>query len=226
VRNLIIILLAFLYSCSGNAQQTADANQFEKGIKENKVQILDVRTPEEHKKGHIENSLLADWMDKEEFKRRTQYLDKSTPVYIYCASGGRSAAAAKKLRGEGYNVTELKGGFVSWRANNKPFEATSITKEVSSSEYNGMINSNELVLVDFGAPWCPPCKKMDPIIAQLEKEQGSTVHVVRMNADETTALMKELKVESLPTFIVYKKGKETWRKQGLVTKDEFKAQLK
>ncbi len=218
--------MAFLYSCTGNAQQSVDASEFEKGINEKKVQVLDVRTPEEHKKGFIKNSLLADWMDKKEFARRTQYLDKSTPVYIYCASGGRSAAAAKKLREEGYNVTELKGGFVSWRANDKPFESTTVTKEVSSSEYKGLINSKDVVLVDFGAPWCPPCKKMDPIIAELEKEQGTAVYIVKMNADETTSLMKELKVESLPTFIVYKKGQETWRKQGLVSMDEFKAQLK
>lgn len=225
MKYLLIFLSAFIFSCNSSAQ-TVDVNKFEKEIKEKKVQLLDVRTPDEYKKGHIEKSMLADWMNRDEFKSRTQHLDKSTPVYVYCASGGRSASAAKMLRGEGFEVVELKGGFQSWRANDKPFKATEVTNEISREEYNGMINSKEIVLVDFGAKWCPPCIKMEPVMSELEKSKDSNVQILKMNADETTNLMKELNVESLPTFIVYKNGKETWRKQGIVTIDEFKAELK
>lgn len=225
MKYLLIFLSAFMFSCNSSAQ-SVEANEFEKEITGKKVQLLDVRTPEEYKKGHIEKSMLADWMNREEFKSRTQHLDKTTPVYIYCASGGRSASAAKVLRSEGYEVVELKGGFQSWRANDKPFKATAVTKEISRTEYDGMINSNEIVLVDFGAKWCPPCVKMEPVMNDLEKSKNSNVQILKMNADETTRLMKELNVESLPTFIVYKNGKETWRKQGIVTMDEFKANLK
>jgi thioredoxin len=225
VKYLLILLSAFLFSCNSSAQ-TVEANEFEKGIKEKKVQLLDVRTPDEYKKGHIEKSMLADWMNREEFKSRTQHLDKSTPIYIYCASGGRSASAAKTLRGEGYEVIELKGGFQSWRANNKPFKSTSVTKEISRKEYNGLLNSKEIVLVDFGAKWCPPCVKMEPVMKDLENSKEANVEILKMNADETSQLMKELNVETLPTFIIYKNGKETWRKQGIVTMEEFKANLK
>ncbi|MGZ5246625.1 MAG: rhodanese-like domain-containing protein [Flavitalea sp.] len=225
MKYLLILLSAFILSCNSSAQ-SIDANQFEKEIKEKKVQLLDVRTPDEYKKGHINQSMLADWMNREEFTSRTQHLDKSTPVYVYCASGGRSASAAKVLRADGFKVVELKGGFQSWRANDKPFNATTVTNEVSRDEYNGMINSKEIVLVDFGAKWCPPCIKMEPVMNDLEKAKDSNVYILKMNADETTQLMKELNVESLPTFIVYKNGKETWRKQGLVTIDEFKSNLK
>lgn len=225
MKYLLIFLSAFIFSCNSSAQ-TVDANEFEKGIKEKKVHLLDVRTPDEYKKGHIEQSMLADWMNREEFKSRTQHLDKSTPVYVYCASGGRSASAAKMLRGQGFEVVELQGGFQSWRANDKPFKATSVTKEISRNEYDGMINSKEIVLVDFGAKWCPPCVKMEPVMKELEKTKDADVQILKMNADETTQLMKELKVEGLPTFIVYKNGKETWRKQGIVTMEEFNSNLK
>ena len=138
MKYLIIFLSAFIFSCKSSAQ-TVDANEFEKGIKEKKVQLLDVRTPDEYKKGHIEKSMLADWMNREEFKSRTQHLDKSTPVYIYCASGGRSASAAKTLRGQGYEVVELQGGFQSWRANDKPFKATSVTDIIQTLIRSGFL---------------------------------------------------------------------------------------
>ena len=71
--------------------QTVDVDTFEKGLDDG-VQLLDVRTPEEYQQGHLENAMLANWKDNEEFVRRIEAMDKSEPVYIYCLSGGRSAA--------------------------------------------------------------------------------------------------------------------------------------
>jgi thioredoxin len=78
-----------------------------------------------------------------------------------------------------------------------------------------------MVLVDFGATWCPPCKKMEPVIQQLKVKMNKKVQISYVDGGQQTALMDQQKVEALPTFILYKSGKEVWRKQGIVTEEEF-----
>ena len=92
---LAICCLSFLTSCNSQAQSNnLSVAEFEKGIAQNNIQILDVRTPGEYQSGHLKNALLADWNNDAEFQQRVNALDKSKPVYTYCLSGGRSSAPA------------------------------------------------------------------------------------------------------------------------------------
>ncbi len=77
-------------------------------------------------------------------------------------------------------------------------------------------------LLDFWAPWCSPCKMMDPIINELEKELGEKLEVVRINVDEDKiGLSQKYGVMSIPTYIIEKAGKETARKVGVTPKTEL-----
>ncbi|MGB0431368.1 MAG: rhodanese-like domain-containing protein, partial [Bacteroidia bacterium] len=89
---------------------------FEKQMKDKPGIILDVRTPDEYRQGHIDGSLLIDWYSKD-FDTKVAELDKSKPIYVYCHVGGRSASAMKKLTKQlGFTeVYNLKGGIVAWR---------------------------------------------------------------------------------------------------------------
>ena len=91
-----------ILSCNAQTNTALNTNEFESGITKDSIQILDVRTAGEYNSGHIKGALLADWNNKEEFKRRVAFIDKDKPVYVYCLAGGRSAAAAEKMRAEGY----------------------------------------------------------------------------------------------------------------------------
>jgi thioredoxin 1 len=95
---------------------------FEKAIASEDAQLVDVRTPEEYKKGHVKNALLIDWKKKEQFgKIASKKLDPSRPVYVYCAAGVRSHAAAEFLRKKGFSmVYELDGGIEKWKDEKKP----------------------------------------------------------------------------------------------------------
>ena len=224
-------LAAFLFmitACSLNGQQ-ANAIQpeaFLKAINAGKIQVLDVRTADEYKSGHINNALQANWLDKNEFNDRTSHLDKNKPVYIYCLSGGRSGAAAEVLRAKGYTVTNLEGGINAWKREGKPLVGVDPNaKQTSMASYEGQVRSTKIVLVDFGAEWCPPCKKMEPVLDAFMKQNNKKLTLVKMDGGIETALMKSLKVEALPTFILYKNGKEVKRKQGLVTQEEFNSWL-
>jgi thioredoxin len=121
----------------------------------------------------------------------------------------------------------MQGGISAWRKSGKNLEATDVSKpQMSQADYNEATLSNDLVLVDFGAEWCPPCKKMEPVITAFMNEQGTNVKLVKMNGGNEIELMKTLKVDALPTFIFYKKGQETVRKQGVMTKEELTAWVK
>jgi thioredoxin len=219
---LTCLLCLFITSCK--AQNTSlDAAAFEKAISsKDSIQILDVRTPGEYTGGHIKNALLADWNNKEEFERRIVFIDKTKPVYVYCLAGGRSAAAAKKLRADGYEkVYELNGGINAWKAASKPLEGKSNAKQMTIDEFNTAINSNETVLVDFGAEWCPPCRKMEPVLKSLETNNAGKFKLVKVDGGKDEDILKTYNVSALPVFIVFKNGKQVWRKDGMAEETEI-----
>lgn len=229
MKKFLACLFTLLYfSCSAQSgKKTLTTDEFEKAITNADAQILDVRTVEEYKNSHIKNTMHADWLNKDQFKDRTSFIDKNKPVYIYCLSGVRSAAAAEWLRKNGYqDVLELQNGLNAWKKENKHVERGSIEKQMNMDEYNELLKSDSVTLVDFGAKWCPPCLKMEPVLKELENDKMVVYKFIKIDAGVHTDIQKTLNIEALPVFIIYKNGKVVWRKQGLVTKDEFIKQLK
>ena len=219
-------LLVHFSSCNAQTNTVVTAGEFESGITKDSVQILDVRTPGEYSSGHIKGAMLADWNNKEEFKRRVAFIDKNKPVYVYCLVGGRSAAAAEKMRAEGFEkVFELKGGINAWKADNKSLEGKTTARQMSIDEFNRLINSSKAILVDFGAVWCPPCKKMGPVLKSLESNNPGKFLLVKVDGGNDEEIMKAYKVTALPVFILFKNGKQVWRKDGMAEEKEMADQL-
>ena len=81
------------------------------------------------------------------------------------------------------------------------------------------------VLVDFWAPWCPPCKKMLPVMDELAAEMSDTVKVVKINLDQAGDLSKKFEVKRIPTFLLFKDGKEIGRFSGMQSKNELKRRI-
>ena len=224
----MMVFICTLLSCK--AQQVSNSlnvSDFEKGMVDTTAaQILDVRTDAEYKTGHIKNALLADWKNEQEFSRRISFIDKKKPVYIYCLAGGRSAAAAKIMRDKGFEkVLELTGGINAWKAADKPLEGKSDIKEMSIDAFNGAIISAPVVLVDFGAVWCPPCKQMEPVLNKLQADLKDKFILVKVDGGNDIEIMRQYNVTALPVFIVFKNGKVVWRHDGIATKEELAAQL-
>ena len=77
-------------------------------------------------------------------------------------------------------------------------------------------------LLDFWAPWCQPCKMMEPVIHELEEEMKDKVEIVKINVDEDSGGMAaKFGVMSIPTFVVLKDDQETGRKVGFTQKTEL-----
>ncbi len=234
MKNLFFVLVFTMTSVFiGCAQKKAAETQsislsvkeFQSAILQQGVQVLDVRNADEFKNGHLKNALLVNWNDPKEFQNKTQHLDKSKTVYVYCQAGGRSAAAQSYLIEKGFKVINLEGGLSNWKMNNLPMEGNANMAQMEVSDFEKVIKGNELVLVDIGATWCPPCRKMQPVIDKIKQVQGNKLYLLNVDGGNDMEVMKYLQFESMPTYIIYKKGVEVWRKQGIVASQDLEKAL-
>lgn len=86
-------------------------------------------------------------------------------------------------------------------------------KDISAETWKEDVLDQPLVLVDFWAPWCGPCKTMLPILEQVENEIPN-VQVVKVNADEHPDLVDQFEIKSIPTMMLYKEGEHVWTLTG------------
>lgn len=222
---LQLTLLLVLPVINVAAQENLSVNDFAKRIQSGKIQLLDVRTTAEFGNGHLAGSMHADWLNKKQFAERVKHLDKKKPLLVYCASGIRSEQAANWFTEQGFaEVYNLQGGAAAWSRAGKPLEGNKSVKALSVVSFTEQIATGT-VLVDIGAEWCPPCKKMEPVLDSLQKAMGKKYKLVKVDGGNDTKVMQHLNASVLPTFIVYRNGKETWRREGVLTLAELQKTL-
>ena len=231
MKNTLINLLfiGFLFaSCNGQTNgkyESITAVNFAEKIKTTpQTAIIDVRSPEEFAGQHIDNAINIDW-NGDNFDGKIGKYDKSKPIFVYCMSGGRSKQAAEKLAELGYTkIYELQGGIMKWNAAGLSVPSDKIIG-MCSQEYNELLNTDKIVLIDFYAEWCAPCKKMTPYLLKMQKEMADKVTIVRLNADENKTLISQLKIDVLPTLFIYKDNKILWKHSGFISEEDLTKQL-
>ncbi|MBA3724535.1 MAG: thioredoxin [Candidatus Levybacteria bacterium] len=87
------------------------------------------------------------------------------------------------------------------------------------------LESDKLVVVDFWAPWCGPCKMVTPIIEELAKEYEGKVVIGKLNADENTQTAGTYGVMSIPTVMIIKNGKPVQAIVGAQGKQTYKQEI-
>lgn len=219
MRKFLITGVLALFFLGSNAQEKAPALppvEFRSKLDKGNVQVLDVRTADEFKSGHLTQALQADWNKRADFLQRIQSLDKDKPVYVYCLAGVRGEAAAKRLREEGFkDVVNMSGGIMAWKKAGLPLVVPEGKPGMTYKMLEEKIAGHSLVLVDIGASWCPPCKKMAPVIQQLVKATPG-LQLIPVDASSDTEVVQTLQAEDIPVFILYKDGKAVWRRSGIV----------
>lgn len=88
-----------------------------------------------------------------------------------------------------------------------------------------MLDSEMPMLVDFTATWCGPCKMMAPVLEGVKKEIGDKARIVKVDIDRNAAFADSMDVQGVPTFVIFKKGKEEWRHVGMITGEQLKQVL-
>jgi len=87
------------------------------------------------------------------------------------------------------------------------------------------IESDKPVLVDFNATWCAPCRTMHPIVAEISNTYESKLTVVSVDVDDFPEWADKYHISSLPTFMIFKKGKIILTHEGSTTKEDFIAKI-
>jgi len=89
-----------------------------------------------------------------------------------------------------------------------------------NAKFKEIINSNQLILVDFYADWCGPCKMMSPILQEVKGIIKDEVKIIKINVDQHQDLASHFMVRGVPTLMLFKSGKMLWRQSGVLsTKD-------
>ena len=92
--------------------------------------------------------------------------------------------------------------------------------EATATDFDQQV-TGPLTVVDFWAPWCGPCKMMEPIMAELEEEFGDRIKFVKFNVDHQQAIAERYKVMSVPSLVLFRDGVAKEKVTGIYPKDRL-----
>ncbi len=234
----VFLSTLFIVSCSFSQDKTStekfvkniDVATFKELTDKGDGIILDVRTPEEVAGGTIPNASTINFYDAD-FERKIKLMQKDKAIYVYCLSGGRSAQAAQLLAKNGFDrVYNLEGGITAWKRQNFPLTEPTTAKDeniktFSLADFNTLIQQNDVVLVDFHTIWCAPCKKMSPVIDEIEQEYKGKAVIQRIDIDKSTDVGTAFNISGVPVFSIFVKGEQKWTHNGMISKEKLLAEL-
>ena len=94
---------------------------------------------------------------------------------------------------------------------------------IMAEQFNEIINSGQLVLVDFFATWCVPCKRMHPVLEQLKEQLGDNIRILKLDIDKNQAIASAYRVQSVPTLMLFRNGEMVWRQSGAMGVSELRS---
>lgn len=87
--------------------------------------------------------------------------------------------------------------------------------------FNDVISGNQLVLVDFFATWCQPCKMMHPVLEQVKAAYGDKLRIVKIDVDQHGDISGLYNIRSVPTLMLFRDGEVLWRQSGAMSRADL-----
>jgi len=227
----LFLLVSVLSSVNAQVPQHVDAVKFKEQIAKGDAILLDVRTPQEYSRGHIAGSTAINIADAA-FVSKINLLQKDKTILIYCLTGSRSYAAANYMSKNGFKkIVNLQQGIMDWSQRGYALEQSSQAVASNATTYTGqsfgkLLKDNKVVLVDFHAVWCAPCKEMSPVIDKVSANFKGKARVEKVDVEANKEITAAYQVQSVPGFLIFKDGKKVWSHNGTISYDELTLALK
>jgi thioredoxin len=227
----LFLFVSVLSSVNAQIPQHVDALKFKELITKGDAILLDVRTPQEYSRGHIAGSTAINIADPA-FASKINLLQKDKTILIYCLTGSRSYAAANYMSKNGFKkIVNLQQGIMDWNQRGFALEQSSQTVASNATTYTGqsfgkLLRDNKVVLVDFHAVWCAPCKEMSPVIDKVSANFKGKARVEKVDVEANKEITAAYQVQSVPGFLIFKDGKKVWSHNGTISYDELTGVLK
>jgi thioredoxin 1 len=103
------------------------------------------------------------------------------------------------------NITEKSASFGYTEEKRKGADPMMI-KNLNGEQFQQLLHSGEAVLVDFWAPWCGYCRRLEPVYGKIAEQYGDRITVAKLNIDEESALADAERIEVIPTLVLYRDG--------------------
>ena len=87
--------------------------------------------------------------------------------------------------------------------------------------FKDLISSTTPVLVDFYADWCQPCKTMSSILVKVKEAQADSIRIIKVNVDKNRNTALKYSIQTIPTLMIFKDGKQLWRQSGVISLNEL-----
>ncbi|MDR2765243.1 MAG: hypothetical protein LBB90_09480 [Tannerella sp.] len=219
---LILFICGWL--CTACSQkESLTVNEFaEKLGKAPHPQLLDARSPEEFARNHIQGAISVNMADGVAKQKVIETLDPASPTFTYSINSGRGVVLAAELRKLGFReVYALSGGLAAWVGAGYPLETFGENSGLTNEQFGQLIRSNRWVLADFSSSYCGGCRLLQPVLDSLEHQYPDELKIIRVELDESPGIIKEQKIEALPTLILFKHGQAVWKHKGIIKLPEL-----
>lgn len=92
--------------------------------------------------------------------------------------------------------------------------------------FDEIISSDKVTLVDYFGVWCGPCRMMEPILEQVKVKMGESVTILKIDVDQEKELTQKYVIRGVPTLILFKDGEIKWRQSGVMTAEVIENKIK
>ncbi|MDG5765873.1 thioredoxin [Balneolales bacterium ANBcel1] len=91
-----------------------------------------------------------------------------------------------------------------------------MSPDIKDKRFSEVIRGETPVLVDFYADWCAPCRMMPPILKELKKRMGDSLHILKIDTEKNADLAIRYQVRGIPTLLLFKEGRVIWQQSGVM----------
>ena len=214
---MVLVAVVLLTACTNGGSSKIEAEAFHSLMVNEKPQLLDCRSSVAYDQGHIPGAVNIDVNGKTN-QSIIDALYKDVTVYYYGEEAVCDQLKQILLRNGVKQVVQIAGGYDKWLSAKYDVASTPVVKLYPNDTipFAKAIMGDKLVLVDFNATWCKPCRMMQPSIDKIREQRPDDVIVYSIDIDKEPSYNAQYQISNIPLVLMFKKGKQLHRSEGFL----------